>query len=660
MKRTLGVILIAIGLGWGLLAMALRVKLGNESTAPEAQDFISFITQLVLALAFLCAGVGVSLVRGRPVVPPAEQSRPTSLAVIILSLVLFVPALLGGLAFFFEQLTQPYGRTLVGVLGSSLCALVPGAIVFILVRDLVGRLPSRQRQASPPQASAAKEPRQLPTARRGAAGDSYAESVEQALQHGAVTLLLAEPLAPGVAGLKQLLVRSGMEALGMGLVFGPTPALKPPGCQWRLELIVGTRPFPSLGVDLRFSGLMPPCAAFLTLKRGTPETGASSQPEETWGARGRARWMTLVAARLLQQRLATGLILHAAGHVVYAADTWLARLDDPTRASCRPFGAWVDLGLSDQLLAIHGMEALGLPDVEVVLDETFGADEDVRFQRGQEAVLVACHRMSHGSRPLQPGEVLAVPLGVRVGSGPLEADNPGLTEQGAPRYRVMQSERRLCLQPESPIPTPASLWGQAAASGSTESMPYPAYRELLLGALEAQGWRQEAHLSFAQPKAPVPPHEVFVFRCPDGLYATITCGLGRRPQHNGSPEQGTAHVEFLLRLPIHQPALAQSLSLLGHVLHGRGEEEAPWGPSNRITFEEPLPPLRLRHLALAAAGQVPASPGPALCLLMPVILSAAERERLSQFELPRWLEANANTAEVQGRWRRALQALPSA
>lgn len=494
---------------------------------------------------------------------------------------------------------------------------------------------------------------------------SFDEIVQQARSVGDVTVLLTEVLPPGEAGARRVFTHGGLAELGVKLVSHPTLGFQPPEGQELLAMHVGTAPFPAEGLDLRYSGALPHGVSFLSLVGvaagkllGLHRKLGTSYPDP-WAAMGRIRWMTRIATHLLKQGLASGVVVHRAGHVVHTPRTWHSylRAEELGRADYRPFAAWVETSPAEGVLATHGMNALALPDVEVELGEALGPDEKTRLSRGEEALLVACHRMCREDRMLEPGEVLAVPVGVHAGPEPLEVDNPGFTEEGAPRYQVARTEGRLRLVPQGPVPAPDSLWEQAAASGSTEHMPYTAYRELLLSRFEAHGWMQESSLSFANlPGAP--PYEVIVYRCLDGMHAVLTCGLGRKPQAYGDAEHGTAHLELLLRLPEYQAALGQTLGQLGRHLHVREEgEELPWGPNTRLAFaQEPLQPLGIKFLALAAAGRVSLHGGPAVTLLTPVLLTPEERKSLSEAQLIHWLQAHAGKPEQQQRWLQALHA----
>jgi hypothetical protein len=485
------------------------------------------------------------------------------------------------------------------------------------------------------------------------------EVVATALELGALTLLLARAPEPGRTGIRKLLAPELLEPLGARLEFTPSPMLHLG--TGSIRLLVGHGPFPEQGLDRR---LVPPGlpmgAGFLTLLGGVPGMGlklrqlAPNYPD-AFGPHGSPRVFGRLAQRLLQSGAAHAVIVHRAGQVLFDGQEWLRRLGEPEDPRCRSLGAWLDLGESQGMLSSYGMDVADLPDVSA---PSSGPElpEGEAYSRAQEAVLMACHTMLHGNRLLAEGEELVVPLGVAVGAFPLEVDNPGLSEAFAARYRVQPGGRGVRLVPVAPVPRLADVWARTASTPGG-AMPFPAYRQMLLDHLESKGLRKVASITCDNLPAPQPPHAVLVLRGENGRFVTMTCGIGRVLQSRGTVEQDSAYLEFLINLPTHHPMIAESLSLLGRMLHARPPEAPPWGPEHRVRFEEPTGPLGMKAVALAWGGRMELGAGPPVGMLVPMLMTDEELASVPLGEVPRWLEQNSQSAEVFGRW---LQKVPSA
>ncbi|HYO72091.1 MAG TPA: hypothetical protein VEU33_39060, partial [Archangium sp.] len=486
------------------------------------------------------------------------------------------------------------------------------------------------------------------------------EVVATALEMGALTLLLAQAPEPGRAGIRKLLSPELLGPLGATLEFSPSPVLHFAGSP-SVRLLVGHGPFPTKGIDRRLTSPdLPPGAGFLTLLGGVPGLGLelrqlTPNPPDVFGPQGILRVFGRVAQRLLQSGAAHAVLIHRSGQVLFEGQEWLRRLGNTEDPRCRSVGAWIDLGESQGLLSSYGMEVADLPDVSVATSSPELPEREA-WSRAHEAVLVACHTMVHGNRLLAEGEELVVPLGVAVGAFPLEAENPGLSEAFAPRYRVQPGGRGLQLVLVAPVPRLADVWARTASTPG-ERMPLPAYRQLLLSQMEAKGLRKVASITRDHLPAPQPTHEVLVLRSQNGRFVTMTCGIGRVPQPRGTVEQDSAHLEFLLDLPTHSPMIAESLSLLGRMLHAREPDAPPWAPEHRVRFDEPTGPMGMKSVVLAWSGHVELGAGPPVGLLVPILMTDAEHASVPSNMVPHWLERNSQSPEVYGRW---LQKVPSA
>ncbi|MCY1073141.1 hypothetical protein [Archangium lansingense] len=549
--------------------------------------------------------------------------------------------------------------------GRSACraGLEPVPSMRVLVTEIEphprGGWRARALQPAPGSEVAADSLLEAQDSALGHAPPPLEQVVATAMELGALTLLLAQAPEPGRAGIRKLLSPELLEPLGARLEFSPSPMLNLGGSQ-SVRLLVGQGPLPVTGLDRRFvSPDLPPGAGFLTLLGGVGmglklRHIAPNHPDAL-GPEGTLRVFGKLAQQLIQAGTAHAVVVHRAGQVLFDAREWLRRLGAPEDLRCRSLGAWLDLGESQGMLSSYGMDVADLPDVSAPSSGP-GLPEGEAYSRAQEAVLLACHTMLHGNRLLADGEELVVPLGVAVGAFPLEVDNPGLSEAFAARYRVQPGGRGLQLVPVAPVPRLADVWARTA-SVSGGPMPFPAYRQLLLSQMEAKGLRKVASVSRDNLPAPQPPHEVLVLRSQNGRFVTMTCGIGRVLQPRGSVEQDSAHLEFLLNLPTHHPMIAESLSLIGRMLHARSPEEPPWAPEHRVRFGEPTGPLGMKAVALAWAGHVELGAGPPVGLLVPMLMTDEELVSVSSGMVPQWIEQHANSAEVLGRW---LQKVPSA
>ncbi len=119
---------------------------------------------------------------------------------------------------------------------------------------------------------------------------------------------------------------------------------------------------------------------------------------------------------------------------------------------------------------------------------------------------------------------------------------------------------------------------------------------------------------------------------------------------NGTVEGDSAHVELLLPIPQHGPAIAAALAHLAMFLHARGPDAPPWCPNDILHFEDdPVGPAQ--HYVLAFAGSVPLAEDATVTLLVPSCLTDDEVASLRETDdRPNWVARHGARPEVVARW----------
>jgi hypothetical protein len=460
-----------------------------------------------------------------------------------------------------------------------------------------------------------------------------------------ITVLLRDGPLAEAAGLDQMIGGSGLRALGFSATNGAN--LRRGGME--LPVMWGQSPYPAEGLERRFApGLTDLGAGYLSLGGSAPpEPGPPSgadQPDP-WGPDGAVRAATQVAAALLASGLAVGVVVHRAGDVLYDAAGWLARAHDPLDPEMRPLGAWIDIDFGEQDLVVRGLEVMDLPAVRVLARRDMDPET---YQRSTDAALFAAKLMIEENRRLAQDETLRVPLGVAVAGRPLHVVNPGMDPAESVEYRVVDEGATLLLERTTTPPPMASLWAAATAEGREVS--YPVYRALLRDGLRSMGCREIAAMDFDNVPPGLPVHEVLVHAFPQGGFLMTTCGIGRRAQPNGRAEDGSAYLELAVALPAHDPLIGTSLSMLGRLVHSRTPDAKPIAAGQRVSFEQPLPPLEIGAVAFGALGAVRPTQGPPIALMTPVIMTPAEVAQVPPDRVGPWIESEGARAETLGRW----------
>ncbi len=476
---------------------------------------------------------------------------------------------------------------------------------------------------------------------------SHAEAVASACSLGTVTILLRKAPEQGRAGVRSVFDAAEVLTDGVGLDFAPSPILKLG--RRDLQIFVGREPFPRSELDRRVSGDDFDLGdGFISLSTGLADLDESKRyilgesTPDAWAMDGELRILSKVALRLLS--LGTGIVVHRAGQVVYPAQHWTRLLGDLDDPACRPFGAWTDIGFSDdrKQLKCWGMSVSSHHDVAV---EFADHESDDEYIRARCALLLACSRMVHENRQLSEGETVEVPWGIEVGALPVVVRDSA-RDATTTTYELV--DEGFVLRPKHVGASLAEQW-QRVNSGANEPLSFAAYKELFLSTLKRDsGFEEIASMDFDDIPAELPEHEAIVFQRGDGNFAVVTCGLGRICQPNGAVVDDTAHVEFMVVVSEHHPNIAVALSYLGRYFHGRDEDAPPWEPEHRISFDEPLGPAR--SFALGFIGNVELEHGPPITLLGPTAMTDREHESISVDSVPEWLAEHGNDIEVRDRW----------
>ena len=323
--------------------------------------------------------------------------------------------------------------------------------------------------------------------------------------------------------------------------------------------------------------------AYVTLGTSLPDNGHA----DAWSMDGYARRTSRFVIELAEQ--ATGVVLHRAGALVVAIDEFVAMLGDLADPECRPFAAWLDLGLSDRagkrVYGTFGMSTFGLPDVV----SPIRPNDSWSRSRRHEAVLVACHRMIRTNEALAIDARLDVPLRASVGGWPLEH----AAKEATLGYRVAESDTILELVPD-PEPNLAAGWPDEIQLNAYQALFEQGLRSIIPSDLVREDPSQD------------PPFSVEVRDRHDGRrYLVVTNGFGP----GGLIELGAW-------VPAHAPALIQLVGLLARELRST---PVRWQPCD--TLASPIEELGVAGFVLADGGAVdiaPNTPRVQLLLLVPL------------------------------------------
>jgi hypothetical protein len=284
-------------------------------------------------------------------------------------------------------------------------------------------------------------------------------------------------------------------------------------------------------------------------------------------------------------------------------------LDDPL---CVPFAAWLDEALvvrdGGRRYGTFGMDAFGLPDVYVPVDEHDAYDRG----RAHEAALFACYTMVRENRELATGEVLRVPVRARIGGFPLE-DHHGVATRD---YEVEIDGSHLGLAPINRQDDRATWRDRTVAIAPAV---YQALFDHGLDALVPSHIIRDVGANGGEV-----PHRVEVRERRDGLgFLTVTNGFGRAP-HPRIERPDCAYFELGAWSEAHA---FQLLSLVGSLAgEARHSPAAGWKPGDTIAAA--LPALGIGGFVLADGGAVSMGDGPSVRLLLLVPVTPAEYARV--------------------------------
>jgi hypothetical protein len=368
--------------------------------------------------------------------------------------------------------------------------------------------------------------------------------------------------------------------------------------------------------------------SFIGLGTGLPGVDrqtrlALSGARDCWAMDGNLRNLSRLV-RMLADR-ATGFVLHRAGDLVVPAGEFVRMLGDLDDPDCRPFAAWLDVGISDRngekVYATFGMDAFGLPDVVVPVQP------DDRFSRSRrhEAVLHACYRMVRENRELEAGETLRVPIRLNIGAWPVELDG----KEAAFTYSVAEDGSLLKLVSVEEI-DPAREWRVSGASIAVN-----AYQALFDRGL-AEVVPSDLVRDVPARNPDVIPHSVEVRARHDGRgFIVVTNGFGRRPQRHVDRADCT-HIEVAAWAPTHAFELVQLVGTLAG--HAHRSTAGGWKPAD--TLGAPIEEFGIGGFVLADGGAVGMGGGPAVRLLLLVPLTAREYELVRGGGAADWLSKN--------------------
>jgi hypothetical protein len=466
---------------------------------------------------------------------------------------------------------------------------------------------------------------------------------------GVLTVLLRERLdATSRGAVRAFFEKLDLPSLGAQLNEGDLRSVQQGGTQ--VSFVLGSTPFPATGLDFRHAEGCALGQSFITFNGVVPALTASLIDDGTtpdlWKPGGSLRLITTLSRRAIEAGLATGVVIHRAGEVVRTGEQW-ARTTEPSELEAhRTFLPWLDLGITNGVLRSYGMEALWLPDVEVVVAHP-GLDEDEAYDRAHEVVQFACHQLVHRKTSLRVNDRLRVPIAAQIGPGPLDELNAELSATPTVEYGVEVGERRR-LVPLGPVPTLASLWKKADQTNTP--LAYPVYRQMvisrvrlpLIGALDGE-------------LVPgVPHHEVLVFKRTDGRFLSLTCGIAREPQRGGEDANDDRRIEFCFVLPAHSPVLCKLLSRMASLVHGRDVDAPPLGPEHRIALPLELGRLRMGSMITSWRNQLDFGEGPKVSLYGPLALTPEETRTISSEAKVEWLHGPGSAPEVMERWMLAV------
>ncbi len=450
-----------------------------------------------------------------------------------------------------------------------------------------------------------------------------AEAAATARQLAVITILLKSPLPEGTLALRKWAAERGFPRDGIEVKSERDLEFTIRGGS--VLTYVGRSPLPKDGLDTRnlpegfdFG------RSFIGLGTGLPGVDrqtrlALSGARDCWAIDGNLRHLSRLVRTLADQ--ATGIVIHRAGDLVVPADEFVRMLGDLEDPECRPFAAWLDVGITDRngekVYATFGMDAFGLPDVLVP------ANPDDRFSRSRrhEAVLFACYVMVRENREFKTDEILRVPVRMNIGAWPVELEG----KDAVFTYSIADDGSLLKLVPVEEI-DPVREWRERR-----DSIAANAYQALFDRGL-SDAIPSDLVRDVAARNPDVIPHSVEVRALHDGRgFMIVTNGFGRSPQHAPEREDCT-HLEVAAWVPTHVFELVQLVGTLAG--HAHSSTKA-WKPAD--TLGAPIDELGIGGFVLADGGAVNMGGGPTVRLLILVPLAPNEYESVRGGGAANWL-----------------------
>lgn len=467
---------------------------------------------------------------------------------------------------------------------------------------------------------------------------------------GWITILLNEPVPDGPQARRAWLNQFDLAAEGIS-------ATTEAGLNFNVEgqnvtAYVGRLPFPREHMDLRQVGDdFDTGKAFLGLNIGAPGMLRAARSmiagyPDMWGANGSMRGLSRLVVALLKK--GSGVVLNRAADLVVDGESFVRMLGDLKDPDCKPFGAWLDTAIVNdpRVYATFGMAAFGFPDVTVPVDPSSPWGRS----RCHEAVLYAAYRMIREDRELTEGELLKVPVGLRVGAWPV-----GAIDGDAAEYSVRVREGMLVLQPGPTSIDPRGRWAAASSRSSPDLIAPNTYQAFFAAQLSEV---YPSHVVSERPceNPSLPPHSVQVRKCHDRPgYLIVTNGFGRLVQRGGN-EVGVPHAEIVAWVENHDFDLVSLVGRLGTIMATSEPGSAAWKPADTLGLS--LPEIGVGGIVLANGGAVPMPGGPPVTLLMVVPLNDTEYAGVRGGGAAAWLAMNVDDppkrALLPGRWQALL------
>lgn len=453
-----------------------------------------------------------------------------------------------------------------------------------------------------------------------------AQAVATARQLATITVLMRSPIPTGMLALQQWSEDLGFPSDGISVNVDRDVAFTIG--RTSVHSCLGRAQFPNDELDTRnLPDDFEYGESFIGLGIGLPGSALTElvmAAGDCWASEGILRNLSRLVCSLAAQ--ATGVVLHRAGDVVVPIGEFVDMLGDLDDNSCVPFGAWLDVGITERndanVYSTFGMDAFGLPDVYVPVN----VNDRWSRSRCHEAILYACYRMVRERRELAAGENLAVPVRVKVGAWPvaLDANDATLT------YAVTDNEGLIKLMVAAGSDV-AQAWRLRGAD-----LAVNAYQALFdRGLDDIVPSRKIRDVATKNPA--VIPHSVEIrMRHDNRGYLVVTNGFGRIAIKSGAPDGGGTNLEVAAWVPADRFPL---LVLVGQVAsNAHNSTTGGWQPGDTLAaaYEE----IGIAGFVLADGGEVDMGGGPNVRILLLVPLAKDEYDNVRGGGATAWLASH--------------------